>query len=130
MSGSSRPHGQSEVYWKQNILVIKPSGAFNMEGVMKVSEKIKQAIAQRPEGNWVRVYIFEDKDTLGPIESLEPVIDAIRMSKTIGCKMIVAVGGSVINRESFEIISQRADIPLALCDSPEEAFEVATTLLT
>lgn len=126
---SELAHGESEVYWHGNTLVIRPSGSFNMEGVKKVMMAVAQCIANKPDGDWLRYYVYQDKATLGPMDSLPPVIEQLKKSKAIGCVGVVCVGGNNLNRQGMEMVCEQAELPLYLCDSYEEGLRIAQNLL-
>ena len=121
-------HGESQVYWYGPVLVIKPSGTFNMDGVKDVAMKVKSCIENKPSGNWVRFYIFDDKATLGPMESLPFLAESLKKSKEIGCVGIVTSGGSPLNIKGLQIICEQAELPLHCASSFDEGIVIAEQL--
>lgn len=112
-------HGNSQVYWNGSVLVIKPSGTFNMDGVHDVAQKVKKCIENRPSGNWLRFYVFEDEATLGPMDTLPLVAESLKASKSIGCVGVLATGGNSLNQKGLELICKQANLPLYFCESLE-----------
>lgn len=126
---SQTPHGNSAVYWQQNVLIIKPSGIFNLEGIRHVAQKVNQCIEQRPKGKWARCVVFEDTTTIGPMDSLPLVVEQYKKSKEIGCIAVFSTGGSALNQHNMREVCEGAEMPYEHHPSLESTIVAAEALL-
>ena len=114
-------HGNVKVYWVHNMLVIEPTSAFNIEGLVASINTLKQAIDTRIVDKWARIVFFQNTSTLGPLDGMELVIDSFQYCALNGCQLVSVVGGSVLNKESYTKIGEHVDLPVYFFDSMQEA---------
>ena len=110
-----------KIYWLNNMLVVEPTSAFNIEGIVAAVNTLKQVIETRTVDKWARIIFFQNTTTLGPVDGLELVIESFQYCALNGCQLISVVGGSVLNKESYTKISEHVDLPVYFFDSMQEA---------
>lgn len=120
MSGYSA-HGDIKVYWLDNMLVVEPNSAFNIEGIVASIRIIKELIDNRKADKWARIIWFKNTVTLGPVDAMELVVESFQYCALNGCQFICIVGGSVLNKESYTQISMHVNLPIHFFDSLTEA---------
>jgi len=58
------PHGYVDIEWHNNVLIVRTTGPFNVEGIQIAYQKIIDAVADKNLSEWHRVD-FLDNATLG-----------------------------------------------------------------
>ncbi|WP_440874061.1 hypothetical protein [Thalassotalea sp. PLHSN55] len=58
------PHGHIDYTWQENVLIIKTSGPFNIEGVKQCAAEIVTTVEEKAFPSWYRVDIL-DHEALG-----------------------------------------------------------------
>ncbi|MFD2167102.1 hypothetical protein ACFSJY_12665 [Thalassotalea euphylliae] len=79
MIGIMRPHGTVALTWRRNILLNYTQGPFNVEGVKRSFDDIKQSVAEAGFDHWYRVD-FLDEETLGCPEVMKVIGDSYKWS--------------------------------------------------
>lgn len=114
-------HGDTKVYWKDNILYVEPSSAFNLEGVLEAAKKVRKLIDTRPVDRWARMIVFKDNSTLGPVSAVEPIVESFKYCADNGCQLVAIVGGNALNKESYTKIGEHVDLPIYFFKVLQEA---------
>ena len=122
---SDLPHGSIQAFWLDKALIIEVSDDFNREGVIAAGNRLKQLIAHKPAGEWMRVYVM--LDTLGPMTAIPNAVESVKFGIEHGCKALGLVGGNVLNKEMTELVAEASSLPLFFFDSVEEVSEFLLT---
>jgi hypothetical protein len=118
-------HGKTNAYWQGNLLIVKPLGAFNEEGMQITKQKIQQLIEQKPQPLWGRVTVFEDLDTTGPLNTFAGVLASVKYGVDNGCRLLCLVGGSHLNKDTYVTICTELNLPFHRFDNLLEAEKFA-----
>jgi hypothetical protein len=118
---STSAHGHIKVYWLDNMLIVEPNSAFNIEGIMASIKEIKQLVDTRAVDKWARIILFKNAAALGPVDSLEPIVKSFQYCALNGCQLISIVGGSALNIEGYTKVSEYVNLPIHFFDSLDEA---------
>lgn len=115
-------HGDCDVHWDGNILVVNLSGLFNQEGVYEANLKVKEAVANKPAENWARIDILATTETLAPTGIMfDGFVAHLKMLKKHGCQMLAFVGGNVIAKDSSKVMCEKAQLPYHSCTDLSQA---------
>lgn len=82
------PHGNVELHWQENALLITAHGPFNYDGITRAFEQIKSAVAKIDYVPWVRVDIL-DNETLGCPEVMKVIGDSYKWACQNNCYEVV-----------------------------------------
>lgn len=114
-------HGEVFAYWQANMLIIKPSLGFNLQGIEAAKKQILRLINHKPTDRWVRVYVFEDCDSLAPMEAHRAIKASIKYGVEHGCFFACLVGGNLLNRETFSTMCSELNLPFHLFNEIKDA---------
>ena len=95
------PHGEADIYWKDNCLLIKPRGGINVEGAQILTSTAAKAIDNTQYDEWYRIEYFESRYTL-PIPDAEVcLLESLLYSRDNGCKLVCLISDSAIMQKIF-----------------------------
>ncbi|MBE1300707.1 MAG: hypothetical protein GJ680_12485 [Alteromonadaceae bacterium] len=124
-------HGDCDVHWDGNILVVNLSGLFNQEGVYEANLKVKEAVANKPAEHWARIDILATTETLAPTGLMfDGFVAHLKMLKKHGCQILAFVGGNVIARDSSKVMCEKAKLTYQSCTDLAQAKYLCNAHLT
>ena len=83
-------HGEFELSWIEDLLIIKMAGPFNDEGVLDCSEEVKALIQRKNLPSWRRLEILDD-NTLASLSALEHTRELYAWYNEHGCRATAIV---------------------------------------
>ena len=97
-------HGQIKLEWDKDILVLKATGPFNLEGMMDALNQIRESVNTANQASWKRLTIL-DTESLGSIETVGIMKQNYIWTKTHGCTATAVVVRSTFQTEIFDEIA-------------------------
>jgi hypothetical protein len=105
------PHGNIEIKWLGNILVVKPSGSVNLEGADNFHELVNEQIAEKAFSHWGRIIDFIDDDTLATPDAYQKLQTHLKENIASGCLFLGLVGGNSTSIHYCERAATEAALP-------------------
>lgn len=98
-------HGKTTFYWREDIFVLKPSGAYNTEGQVLANSEVKAAIVAQGLPNWRRLEILT-QETMATPDALLRVKELYHWCEENGCYASAVVIENSIQTHAIEHIFQ------------------------
>lgn len=111
------------------MLFVEPTGSFNLQGALKFNQRIESTVQTTHLRRWARVEIFNDENTLGPMDAYDNLLYNFKHSKHYGCNLAIIVGGNLLVREMILSICDAIDLKVCLKNSLEEARSAVMRLV-
>lgn len=95
-------HGDIELTWFGNTLLVAPSGAVNEEGALAFNCKLERVTTAKPNLNgcpWHRIEFFPSKDTLFTPPVIELMKKSLEFSQQHNCQGVHVIGGNTLIKE-------------------------------
>lgn len=105
------PHGDIELEWIGNVLVVYPQKNINLEGAMRFDMLVRESIAKSNFKVFARIFEFRDHECLSVPEAYKHFEKAIRYNLTIGCQYVGIVGANFINERLMGKALESANCP-------------------
>lgn len=117
------PHGGGPAYWEGQVFWVRPQGTFNLEGILAMEARMRLLISAHSPQRWVRLEVFEDKNTLGPPGDDNHIIkDHLQFSYDNGCRAFVLVNSNILIKEILEVVCTQIGLRLVYFPEIREAL--------
>ncbi|WP_440874063.1 hypothetical protein [Thalassotalea sp. PLHSN55] len=114
------PHGHIDYTWQGNVLVVKTSGPFNLEGVEISAAQIVTTVQDKAFSSWYRVD-FLDADTLGSPAVMNVIGKSYLWSGSHpNCKQIAVCCHNSLQFDMMKRFVAKSQLPLLVFSDPEE----------
>ncbi|MCL6416248.1 hypothetical protein MIB92_11345 [Aestuariirhabdus sp. Z084] len=114
-----RSHGKLALEWQGELLIVRPQGPFNEEGVAKARRHLIQSIKNSQHNYWLRLEIW-DEESLGSPRVMAQVNELFQWCQDHGCQSTAVV---VCNRIQAGIIESQFIDDIAVFDDTEHALD-------
>jgi hypothetical protein len=121
-------HGDYNVYWEDDALFVKPSGAFNEAGAISLNNLIVETVESHDVKNWYRFEVFQTEDTMGTPEAESHLAKSFMHSRQHGCKMVLLVGANICEKETLTKACHLVGLDIEIFEKLGEAKEFVNTL--
>lgn len=104
-------HGEAKAYWEDDLLIVKPKGAFNLEGGFRLLKDMQAVIQKTGLPRWRRLEIL-DPETMGSPDVLDVVNGLFRWYDAHGCYAVAAVVTNGVQRYAFETVFEGNNVSI------------------
>lgn len=96
-----KAHGNVNLTWNKNLLVVEVLGPFNLEGVNHCFKKIQESVLANKPAAWARIDIL-DQETLGSPEVMRVIGATYKWCLEQGCSGVGSVCTTYLQAEILE----------------------------
>ena len=100
-----KAHGEADITWQDNILILEVHGPFNDEGVMKILASIKQSVLNKNIKSWYRIEVL-DAEAMGSPQTISMVSDMYIWAQNNGCQATAVVISNLVQKQALKEIQQ------------------------
>jgi hypothetical protein len=117
------PHGEINLSWRDNCLVVKVFGPINEEGARVFNRKIAQQIVDKASTPWYRLECMQNKDSDGSPEVYQLLNQSLLWSAANQCLGLLLVGATPLNQELFAKANLGTGLSFYCYPTIEEALD-------
>lgn len=113
-------HGDIELEWSGNLLLIKASGPYNMEGIRIAVNTLMNSVKKQKFSSWLRLEIG-DENAFGNPDVMQEIAQSYVWGFENGCKATAFVYNSSIQKMLCEDLMKKHSFNFQAFSSIEDA---------
>jgi hypothetical protein len=105
------PHGDLNIEWSGNILIVYPKGSINLEGAKRFHQVVNDEITNKRFETFARIIDYQDKYCLATKEAYQELQNHVMDNLSKGCKYIGIVGENTVSRHYPDEALRKVNYP-------------------